>query len=196
MLVLPLWLRRSRICCNAGDLGSVPGFGRSSEGGYGKPLHYSCLENPHGQRRLGGYRPWEGKESDMTKWLNTAQNPQTWGSQAKNYQGGNTNTQKICPFHCKGLEWKSRKSRNICSNRQICPWSTERSSSKASRILPRESTGHSKHPLPTTLENTLHMDITRWSTLKSDWLYSLQAKMEKLYTVSKIRPGADCGSDH
>ena len=29
-------------------------------------------------------------------------------------------------------------------------------------------TGHSKHPLPTTQEKTLHMDITRWSTLKSD----------------------------
>ena len=29
------------------------------------------------------------------------------------------------------------------------------------------------------------MDITRWSILKSDWLYSLQSKMEKLYTVSK-----------
>ena len=32
---------------------------------------------------------------------------------------------------------------------------------------------------------TLHMDITRWSTPKSDWLYSLQPKMEKLYTVNK-----------
>ena len=31
----------------------------------------------------------------------------------------------------------------------------------------------------------LHMDITRWSTLKSDWLYSLQPKMEKLYTVNE-----------
>ena len=40
------------------------------------------------------------------------------------------------------------------------------------------------------------MDITRWSTPKSDLLYSLQPKMEKLYTVSKTRPGADCGSDH
>ena len=29
------------------------------------------------------------------------------------------------------------------------------------------------------------MDINRWSTTKSDWLYSLQPKMEKLYTVSK-----------
>ena len=34
--------------------------------------------------------------------------------------------------------------------------------------LQREHTGHSKHPLPTTQEGTLHMDITRWSTLKSD----------------------------
>ena len=34
--------------------------------------------------------------------------------------------------------------------------------------LPREHTGHSKHPLPTTQEKTLHMDITRWSTPKSD----------------------------
>ena len=35
-------------------------------------------------------------------------------------------------------------------------------------FLPRERTGHSKHPLPTTQEKTLHMDITRWSTPKSD----------------------------
>ena len=40
------------------------------------------------------------------------------------------------------------------------------------------------------------MDITRWSTPKGDWLYSLQPKMEKLYTVSKTKQGADCGSDH
>ena len=40
------------------------------------------------------------------------------------------------------------------------------------------------------------MDIIRWSVLKSDQLYSLQSKMEMLCTVSKIRPGADCGSDH
>ena len=39
-------------------------------------------------------------------------------------------------------------------------------------------------------ENTLHMDITRWSTQKSDWLYSLQPKMEKLYSVSKNKTGS------
>ena len=36
------------------------------------------------------------------------------------------------------------------------------------RVFPRERTGHSKHPLPTTQEKTLHMDITRWTTQKSD----------------------------
>ena len=39
-------------------------------------------------------------------------------------------------------------------------------------------------------EKTLHMDITRWSTPKSDWLYSLQPKMEKLYSVSKNKTGS------
>ena len=43
---------------------------------------------------------------------------------------------------------------------------------QANRVLPRECTGHSKHPLhtreDTTQEKTLHMDITRWSIPKSD----------------------------
>ena len=38
---------------------------------------------------------------------------------------------------------------------QIWPWSTEWSRAKANRALPRECTGHSKHPLPTTQEKTL-----------------------------------------
>ena len=56
---------------------------------------------------------------------------------------------------------------------------------KANRNLPREHTGHSKYPFPATQEITLHMDITRWSILKSDQLCSLYTKMEKHYTVSK-----------
>ena len=32
--------------CNAGDLGSIPGSGRSPRKGNGNPLQYSCLENP------------------------------------------------------------------------------------------------------------------------------------------------------
>ena len=62
--------------------------------------------------------------------------------------------------------------------------------------MPREHTSHSKYSLPTTQEMTVRMDITRWSIQKSDLLYSLQPKMEKLYTVNKRRPVADSGSDH
>ena len=98
--------------------------------------------------------------------------------------------QKRCPFLYRGLECKSRKSRNTWNNRQIWPWNMEWSRAQANRILPRERTGHSKHPLPTTQEKTLHMDITRWSTPKSDWLYSLEPKMEKLYTANKNKTGS------
>ena len=31
--------------CIEGDLGSIPGLGRSPGGGHGNPLQYSCLEN-------------------------------------------------------------------------------------------------------------------------------------------------------
>ena len=41
--------------CNAEDLGSIPGLGRSLGGGHGNLLHYSCLETPHGQGSLAGY---------------------------------------------------------------------------------------------------------------------------------------------
>ena len=105
-------------------------------------------------------------------------------------------SKKRCPSHHRGLEGKSRKSRDTWSNRQVWPWSTKWSRKKANRVLQREHTGHSKHPLPTTQEKTLHMNINGRSTLKSDWLYSLQPKMEKLYTVSKNKLGIDCSSDH
>ena len=91
-----------------------------------------------------------------------------------------------CPFHHRGLECKSRKSRDTWSNRQVWPWSTKWN--RAKKVLPRECTCHSKHPLPTAQATTLHMDITRWSILKSDWLYHLQLKIEKLYSISKTRP--------
>ena len=56
---------------------------------------------------------------------------------------------KKCPLHYRGLECKSKKSRNTWSNRQIWPWSTKQSRSNANRVLPTERTGHSEHPLPT-----------------------------------------------
>ena len=42
---LPWWLRQQN-ACNEGDTGSIPGTGRSPEGGSSYPLQYSCLGNP------------------------------------------------------------------------------------------------------------------------------------------------------
>ena len=41
--------------CNAGNLDSIPGLGRSAGGGHRNPFQYSCLENPHEQKSLVGY---------------------------------------------------------------------------------------------------------------------------------------------
>ena len=50
---------------NAGDVGLIPGSGRSPTEGNGNPLQYSCWEN-HRQRSLAGYSPWGHKELNMT----------------------------------------------------------------------------------------------------------------------------------
>ena len=44
-LGLPWWLSGKEFTCNAGDIGSIPGLGRSPAEGKGYPLQYSCLEN-------------------------------------------------------------------------------------------------------------------------------------------------------
>ena len=71
--------------------------------------------------------------------------------------------------------------------------------------------GYSKHPLPTTQEKTLHMDITRWSTPKSVIILLLYYIIVLYYIIdyilgsqrwrssiqsAKTRLGTDCGSDH
>ena len=56
-----------------GDLGSIPGLGRSPGEGHGNLLQYSYLQNPQGQRNLEGYSPWGHKESDMTEQLSFQQ---------------------------------------------------------------------------------------------------------------------------
>ena len=107
-----------------------------------------------------------------------------------------TNTPKRCPFHYRELECKSRKSRNTWSNRQIWPWSTEWSRAKANIVLPREHTGHSKHPLPTTQGKTLHMDIIRcWHWNQIDYILCSQRWRCSIQSA-KTRLGADCGSAH
>ena len=103
-----------------------------------------------------------------------------------------TNTQKRCPFYYRGLECKSRKSRNTWSNRQIWPRSTEWSKAKANRVLPSQS----KHHLPTTQQRLYtrtspdgqHRNQTDYILCSQRWRSSIQS--------AKTRPGADCGSDH
>ena len=109
-----------------------------------------------------------------------------------------TNTQKRYPFHYRGLECKSRKSRNTWSNRQIWTGSTEWSRAKDNRVLPRVRTGHSKHPLPTTQEKTCRNTWTSpdgqlWNQIG----YILCSQRWRSYIQSaKTRPGAECDSDH
>jgi len=43
---LPQWLRGKESACNAGNTGSILELGRSPGEGHGKPIQYSCLENP------------------------------------------------------------------------------------------------------------------------------------------------------
>ena len=57
--------------CNAGDLGSAPGSGRTPGGVHGNPLQYSCLENPHCQWSLVGYSVCSSKEFELTERLST-----------------------------------------------------------------------------------------------------------------------------
>ena len=106
-----------------------------------------------------------------------------------------TNTQKRCPFHYRGLECNSRKSRNTWSNRQIWLWSTEWSRENANRVLPGEHTGHSKHPLPTTQEKTTH-GHHQMVNIQIRLILFFAAKDGKALYGQKKQDWADCGSDH
>ena len=53
-------------------MGSTLVWGRSSGGGHGNLLQYSCLENPHGRRSLAGYTPRGRKELDTAEQLSIA----------------------------------------------------------------------------------------------------------------------------
>ena len=47
---------------NAGDMGLIPGLGRSPRGGNGEPILVLLPGKSHGQRSLAGYSPWGHKE--------------------------------------------------------------------------------------------------------------------------------------
>ena len=60
----------SQVTLVAGDIRDTtlnPGLGKSSGGGHGNPLQYSCLGKSHGQRSLVGYGPSGCQELDTTE---------------------------------------------------------------------------------------------------------------------------------
>ena len=62
--------------------------------------------------------------------------------------------------------------------------------------MPRERTDHRKYHLPTTQEKTLHMAVTRWSIQNQIDFILWSQRWRSSIQPAKIRPGADCGSDH
>ena len=107
-----------------------------------------------------------------------------------------TTTKQRYPFHHRGLEYKSRKSRDIWSNRQVWPWSTEWNRAKANRVLPRECTGHGKQLFQQykrrlytwTSPNGQYQNQIYYILCSQRWKSSIQSV--------KTKPGADYGSDH
>ena len=59
---------------SVGDMGSIPGLGRSPGEGNGNPLQYSCLGNPMGGGACWVYSSGVCEESDMTYLLNNSNN--------------------------------------------------------------------------------------------------------------------------
>ena len=107
-----------------------------------------------------------------------------------------TNTQKRCPFHYWRLECKSRKSRDTWSNRQIWPWSTKRSRSKANSFAKR-----THWSLTNTLFQQHKKRLYIWTSPDGQYQnqidYILCSQRWRSTTQSaKTRLGADYDSDH
>ena len=104
--------------------------------------------------------------------------------------------QKRCPFHYRGLECKSRKSRNTWTNRQIWPWRTEWSRAKVNRVC-QENTLVIANTLFQQQKRRLYMwtspDGQHWNQI--DYILCSQRWRSSIQST-KTRPGADCGSDH
>ena len=121
----------------------------------------------------------------------------SWLVLERSIRTSRTNTKKICPFHHRGLESKSRKSRGSQDTWQVWPWSTKWSRAKANRVLTREHAGHRA--------NMVFQQLRRWIytwTLPDcqyqnqiDFVFCSQ-RWRSSRQSAKTRLGADCGSDN
>ena len=105
-----------------------------------------------------------------------------------------TSPQKRCSSHYRGLECKSRKSRNTWSNRQIWPWNE--AGQKLVEFC-QESTliiantlfqQHERRLYTWTSPDGQHQNQIDYILCRQGWRSSIQS--------AKTRPGSDCGSDH
>ena len=105
---------RKESTCSAGDLGSIPGLGRSPGGRHGNPLQYSCLESPS----------WT-EEPGVTKSQTRLSTAQLWELSGLSpclcfYISLHTPTftlSLVCLFHL----WSSNPAYNVTSHRMMSP---------------------------------------------------------------------------
>ena len=98
--------------------------------------------------------------------------------------------------HYRGLECKSRKSRNTWSNRQMRPWSMEWNRAKANKVLPENALviantlfqQHKRRLYTWTSSDGQHRNQIEYILCSQKWRSSIQS--------AKTRLGADCGSDY
>ena len=106
------------------------------------------------------------------------------------------NTQKRCPFHYRGLECKSRKSRNTWSNRQIWPWNTGEAGQRLIEFYQESALviantlfqQHKRRLYTWTSPDGQHQNQIDYILCSQRWRSSTQSV--------KTTPAADCGSGH
>ena len=100
-----------------------------------------------------------------------------------------TNTKNICPFHYRGLECKSRKSRNTGVTGKSDLGVQNEAGQRLIEFCQENALVIANTLFQQHKRRLYTWTITRWSMSKSDWLYSFPLKME-LYTVSKNKTGS------
>ena len=175
---------------NTGDPGSIPGSGKSAREGIGYPLQYS----------------WASLAAQLVKSLPAMWEAWVWtlGWEDPLEKGMATHSSILAsripwsvysPCGHKESDTTKRFSLSLYFLLSLLALTAKLNREKANKALPREHTGHSKHPLSTKQEKNLHMDITRWSTLKLHYILCSQRWRNSIESA-ETRLGADCGSDH
>ena len=125
--------------CNAGDLGSIPGWGRSPKGGHSYPLQYSCLENPMTEE-TGGLQSM-GSHQRVRPQHEPALHPASPHPQA------NSSLLSPAPHGSRGIHWGARAT--LTQDTSIPQGSaapTLKSPLLAAHILPSTPQGSSRRP--------------------------------------------------